>query len=146
MNQELPLANIITLGVSDVAGERYFYRRLGWPLVLDTDEFVVFELRGALLALFGADDLGRDAHATPERGRGGIRSSVIISVDRPEDVDELTERARAAGARVTKEPVAAEFFEGRDAYFADPEGNFWEVAWSAGDNPVVAAARRAAGQ
>ena len=146
MNQELPLANIITLGVSDVAGERDFYRRLGCPLVLDTEEFVVFELRGALLALFGADDLGRDAHATPERGRGAIRSSVIISVDRPEDVDELTERARAAGARVTKEPVAAEFFEGRDAYFADPEGNFWEVAWSAGDNPVVAATRRAAGQ
>jgi hypothetical protein len=52
--------------------------------VLDTDEFVVFELRGALLALFGADDLGRDAHATPERGRGGIRSSVVINVDRPE--------------------------------------------------------------
>jgi uncharacterized glyoxalase superfamily protein PhnB len=114
--------------------------------VLDSDEFVVFELRGALLALFGADDLGRDAHAAPERGRGGIRSSVIITVDRPEDVDELTGRARAAGARVTKEPVAATFFEGRDAYFADPEGNFWEVAWSAGDNPVVAAARRAAGR
>jgi uncharacterized protein len=146
MNQDLPLANIITLGVSDVAGERDFYRRLGWPLVLDTDDFVVFELRGALLALFGADDLGRDAHATPERGRGGIRSSIIITVDRPEDVDAMTERARAAGARVTKEPAAAEFFEGRDAYFADPEGNFWEVAWSAGDNPVVAAARRAAGQ
>lgn len=54
MNQELPLANIITLGVSDVAGERDFYRRLGCPLVLDTEEFVVFELRGALLALFGA--------------------------------------------------------------------------------------------
>jgi hypothetical protein len=65
---------------------------------------------------------------------------------RPEDVDELTGRARAAGARVTKEPVAATFFEGRDAYFAEPEGNFWEVAWSAGDNPVVAAARRAAGR
>jgi uncharacterized protein len=145
MNQKLPLANIITLGVSDVAVERDFYRRLGWPLVLDTEDFVVFELRGSLLALFGADDLGRDAHATPERGRGGIRSSVIINVDRAEDVDELTERARAAGARVTKEPVAAEFFEGRDAYFADPEGNFWEIAWSAADNPVIAAARRAAG-
>ncbi|MGH3412760.1 MAG: VOC family protein [Marmoricola sp.] len=146
MNRQLPLANIITLGVSDLAGERDFYRRLGWPLVLDTDDFVVFELRGALLALFGAEDLGRDAHATPERGSGGIRSSIIIAVDRPEDVDELAGRARAAGARVTKEPVDAEFFEGRDAYFADPEGNFWEVAWSAGDNPVVLAARRAAGQ
>ena len=80
--------------------------------MLDTDNFVVFELRGALLALFGVDDLGRDAQAESERGRGGIRSSIIITVDRPEDVDELTERARAAGARVTKEPVAAEFFEG----------------------------------
>jgi catechol 2,3-dioxygenase-like lactoylglutathione lyase family enzyme len=145
MSQELPLANIITLGVSDVASERDFYRRLEWPLVLDTDDFVVFELRGVLLALFGVDDLGRDAHATPERGGGGIRTSIIITVDRSEDVDELIERARAAGARVTKEPVAAEFFQGRDAYFADPEGNYWEVAWSGGDNPVTAAARRAAG-
>jgi len=146
MSHDLPLANIITLGVSDVAGERDFYLRLGWPLVLNTDDFVVFELRGALLALFGVDDLGRDAHADPERGRGGIRGSIIITVDRSEDVDELTERARAAGARITKDPVAAEFFDGRDAYFADPEGNYWEVAWSASDNPVTAAARRAAGQ
>jgi hypothetical protein len=46
---------------------------------------------------------------------------------------------------VTKEPTDAEFFEGRDAYFADPEGNYWEVAWAARDNPVTAAARRAAG-
>ncbi|TSD98096.1 hypothetical protein FOS14_13960 [Skermania sp. ID1734] len=146
MTQQIPLANIITLGVADIADEREFYRRLGWPLVLDTDDFVVFELGGALLALFGVDDLGRDARAMPERGAGGIRSAVIITVDRPEDVDALTDRARAAGARVTKEPIAAEFFDGRDAYFADPEGNFWEIAWSAGDNPVTAAARRAAGR
>jgi hypothetical protein len=46
---------------------------------------------------------------------------------------------------VTKEPTDAEFFEGRDAYFADPEGNYWEIAWARADNPVVAAARRAAG-
>jgi len=145
MMEQPPLANVITLGVSDVAGEREFYRRLGWPLVLDTDDFVVFELRGALLALFGVEDLSRDAHAAPERAGGGIRSSVIITVDRAEDMDEVIRRAHAAGARVTKEPVAAEFFEGRDAYFADPEGNFWEVAWSASDNAATAAARRAAG-
>ena len=145
MNQDLPLANIITLGVADIPAEREFYRRLGWPLVLDTDDFVVFELRGALLALFGVDDLGRDARAVPERGRGGIRSSIIITVDRPEDVDALVRRAREAGATVTKEPTDAEFFEGRDAYFADPEGNYWEAAWSASENPVTAAARRAAG-
>jgi uncharacterized protein len=43
-------------------------------------------------------------------------------------VDALVRRAREAGATVTKEPTYAEFFEGRDAYFADPAGNYWEVA------------------
>jgi uncharacterized protein len=144
MGDDVPLANVMTLGVSDMAVEREFYRHLGWPLVLDTEEFVVFELRGAVLALFGADALARDAHASPEPG-GGIRTAIIITVDRPDDVDRLVDRARSAGARVTKEPEGAEFFEGRDAYFADPDGHFWEVAWSAGDNAVTAAARRAAG-
>jgi uncharacterized protein len=145
MDQQLPLANIITLGVSDFAREREFYRRLGWPHAFDSGAFTVFELRGALVALFGIDQLGTDARATPERGHGGIRSSVIITVDGPEEVDALVRRAREAGATVTKEPTDAEFFEGRDAYFADPEGNYWEVAWAASDNPVTAAARRAAG-
>jgi catechol 2,3-dioxygenase-like lactoylglutathione lyase family enzyme len=92
----------------------------------------------------GIDQLGTDARAALEPGHG-IRSSVIITVDRPEDVDALVRHAREAGATVTKEPTDAEFFEGRDAYFADPEGNYWEVAWAARDNPVTAAARRAAG-
>jgi predicted lactoylglutathione lyase len=52
---------------------------------------------------------------------------------------------RAAGGAFTKEPTDAEFFEGRDAYFTDPEGNFWEIAWTPAQNPVTAAARRAAG-
>ena len=76
----------------------------------------------------------------------GIRSAVIITVDRPGEVDELARAARAAGATVTKEPTDAEFFEGRDACFADPEGNYWEIAWTPGTNPVVAAGRRPAGQ
>ena len=145
MDQQLPLANTITLGVSDFAREREFYRRLGWPHAVDSDGFTVFELRGALLALFGIDQLGTDARATPEPGHGGIRSSVIITVDRPEDVDALVRRARQAGASVMKEPTDAALFEGRDAYFADPEGNYREVAWAPGDNPVTAAARRVAG-
>ena len=140
-----PLANMITLGVQDFAAQRGFYRRLGWEQVLDSDDFAVFELRGALLALFPVDKLAVDARARPEVGGGGIRSSIIISVDTPGEVDEWVELVRGAGATVTKEPVDAEFFVGRDAYFADPEGNFWEVAWASPDNPVVVAARRAAG-
>lgn len=142
---EPPLANLITLGVRDFTRALRFYQSFGWPQVLDSEGFAVFELRGALLALFGLDELGRDARATPDAGNGGIRSSLIIMVDRPEDVDELANQARQAGATITKEPVDAEFFEGRDCYFADPDGHFWEIAWTSADNQVVAAARRAAG-
>src|SRR5215469_5957564 len=130
MDQQLPLANIITLGVSDFAREREFYRRLGWPHAFDSDGFTVFELRGALLALFGIDQLGTDARATREPGQGGIRSSVIIIA---EDAEALVRPAPEAGGTVTREPTDAEFFEGRDAYFADPEGKYWDVAWAARD-------------
>jgi predicted lactoylglutathione lyase len=145
MDGDAPLANMFTLGVWDIQAERAFYRRLGWSLVLDTDDFVVFELRGALLALFPVDKLAADSGAPPDVGHGGIRFSVIISVDSADEVDAFAARVREAGGTLTKEPTDAEFFEGRDAYFSDPEGNFWEIAWAAPDNPVVVAARRAAG-
>jgi uncharacterized protein len=140
-----PLANTVTLGVRDFDAQRNFYRRLGWLQAFDSDDFAVFELRGAALALFPVDKLAADSRAQPELGGGGIRFNIIISVDSPEEVDELAERARRAGGTLTKEPVDAEFFVGRDAYFSDPEDTYWEIAWAPPYNPVVAASRRAAG-
>jgi hypothetical protein len=66
-----PLANMITLGVLDL-------QRLGWPVVLDTDDFVVFELRGAVL-LLPREQLARRSAPLGT----GIASSVIITIDRP---------------------------------------------------------------
>jgi hypothetical protein len=140
-----PLANTFTLGVGDLPREREFYRGLGWRTAFDGDDFVVFELQGSLLALFPFDKLARDGQASPEPGRGGIRFSIIINVDTPGDVDRVIDAARRAGGAIAKEPGDAVFFDGRNAYFADPEGNYWEVTWAAHDNPVSAAARRAAG-
>lgn len=140
-----PLANTITLGVQNLERQRGFYQALGWPVAFDSDDFVAFELKGAVLALFPLDKLAADSGARPEPPQGGIRFSVIISVNAPGEVDEFVDRVRAAGGVMTKPPIAAEFFEGRDAYFCDPEGNYWEIAYAPPDNPVVAAARRAAG-
>jgi hypothetical protein len=94
----------------------------------------VFELKGALLALFLVEKLAADAHAEPEIGRGGVRFNIIITVDAPDEVDALAETVRRAGGRFTKPPTDAEFFVGRDAYFADPEGNYWEIACAPPDN------------
>jgi predicted lactoylglutathione lyase len=144
-NAITPLANVITLGVQDFERERDFYRALGWPLAFDSDDFVAFELRGLVLTLFPVEKLAADSRAHAEVGHGGIRFSVIISVDGAEEVDRLADRVRAAGGTFTKPPTDAEFFDGRDAYFSDPEGNYWEIAYAPGDNPVSAASRRAAG-
>lgn len=144
-HDEAPLANVVTLGTKDFQRLRDFYRALGWQQSMDTDDYAVFELRGLVLALFPSDKLASDGRAEPDRGRRGIRFTIGILVPTPEDVDRTVERARDAGATVTKDPVDAEHFTGRSAYFADPEGNYWEVAWAPDDNPVIAAAKRASG-
>ncbi len=144
-NQAVPLANVITLGARNVPMLRDFYRRLGWPMIADDGDFAAFELRGIILALFDLNKLAADGREQPERSQGGIRFTMGIMVDEREDVDRLAQRVRESGGRLTKEPVDAEFFEGRSAYFADPEDNYWEITWSPPDNPVTAAARRAAG-
>ncbi|HEY3229666.1 MAG TPA: VOC family protein [Roseiflexaceae bacterium] len=143
-NPQVPLANVVTLGTRNLPMLRSFYTRLGWPLIVDDDEFAAFELRGLVLALFAVDKLAADGHEQPEYGRGGIRFTLGIMVENAHDVDALAQLVREAGGRVSKEPVDAEFFAGRSAYFADPEDNYWEIAWAPQDNRIVAAARRAA--
>jgi hypothetical protein len=144
MEHDHALANITTFGVEDLARERAFYDALGWPVVFEAEDFVVFEFGSALFALFPLDKLAADSGAQPEARHGGIRSSIIVTVEAPEVVDELVGRAARAGGMVTKPPTEPEFFTGRDAYFADPEGNYWEVAYTPDENPVTAAARHAA--
>jgi hypothetical protein len=146
MTTSTPLANLITLGARDFSSLRNFYRSLGWPQIIEDDQFAAFELRGIVLALFPIDKLAHDGNAEPEPGTGGIRFTIGMIVDTPDDVDRVAEHMRRAGARVTKEPVDAEFFTGRSAYLCDPEGNYFEIAWAAEPgNLVLAAARRAAG-
>jgi predicted lactoylglutathione lyase len=139
-----PLANIITLGAIDLPRLREFYRSLGWPQIVDGEDFAAFELQGAVVALFPRDRLASDGR-TEASADTGLRFTVGIVTSRREEVEEVVDRMRAAGGTVTKAPEDAEFFDGRSAYVSDPEGNFWEVAWVAADNPLVAGARRAAG-
>ena len=143
--QQAPLANVFTIGARDFLRLRDFYRRLGWPQVVDDEDFAAFELQGAVLALFPVKKLAADGNAEPEPGSEGIRFTIGVMVEHQHDVDRLVNRMRMAGGRVTKEPVDAEFFEGRSAYVADPEGTYWEIAWAPPENPIVAAARRSAG-
>ncbi len=139
--------NVVTLGARDLSRLRGFYVALGWEVALEAEDFCAFQLRGALLALFPWDKLAADGHAVAAVPASGMRGfSLGINVDRPELVDETVAAAEKAGATVTKPPTDPAEFEGRHAYFTDPEENYWEVVYLVGDGPGQRAIRRALGE
>ena len=138
-----PRISVVTLGARDLAVLRGFYGGLGWRLVVDLEDFAAFEMRGAVLALYPLDMLAADAAVPAAASAEGMRGfALAINVDRLEEVDRTIEEVRRAGGTVTKEPVQAEW-GGCSAYFADPEGNFWEVAWVPPESRMAAAIERA---
>ncbi len=127
--------SIVTLGVRDLASMRAFYRGLGWHEGISTEGFAAFNTGGAVLALFPLDDLARDANtAAPPGESGGFKGvTLALKVEEKAQVDEVIAEVRAAGGRDAKEPIDA-VWGGRSAYFSDPEGNLWEVAWMPGSS------------
>jgi hypothetical protein len=125
--------NVVTLGALDLPRLRGFYKdALGWRTLTEAaDEFALLDTGGAKLALYPFKSLAEDARsqAVPRAGFPGF--ALAINVGAREDVDAVIDQLRAAGAIVLKEAVD-EDWGGRSAYFADPEGNPWEVAWVPG--------------
>jgi catechol 2,3-dioxygenase-like lactoylglutathione lyase family enzyme len=127
---------IITLGVRDFDRARGFYaERLGWPIAQEQDEWVCFSLGdgSSALALFPWDELAGDA-SVPADGSGFRGVTLAYNVHSEERVDEVLAEAQAAGATITKEPTPTEW-GGYSGYFADPEGQLWEVATGATQLP-----------
>lgn len=132
-----------TLGARDVKKLRDFYVGLGWPLLVDSEDFVAFGTQGALLAVFALAELEADACAKANSPETGLRGfTLAINVESREQVDSIIAAVAAQGGRVTKQPVDASLFDGRSAYFADPEENYWEVVYFGGGGEVGDAIRR----
>lgn len=123
--------SLITLGARDLPFLRAFYKGLGWAETdISSDQYAVFKTAGVLLSLFPLEELARDAGVQLPDNFPGFRGvTFAINVDTPDDVDTTIQAIREAGGRIVREPSDA-FWGGRTAYFADPESNFWEVAWN----------------
>ena len=123
----------ICLGVRDMRRAVKFYRdELGFQTNErgDNPRVVFFNTPGTKLELYPLTLLPQDISSTrPPRvadGFGGI--TLAYNVERREEVDEVVERVRRAGGTIAKEPEEA-FWGGYHAYFADPDGYYWEVLW-----------------
>ena len=132
MDEKIPARlNVVTLGVRNLPAVRSFYEALGWESRSTDDQFARFEIGGAVLALYSLDALAEEANMSPRDTERFAGFTCAIVVQSEEIVDAAIEVVREAGGHILAEPVAREW-GGRSGYFADPEGNVWEVAWLPG--------------
>ena len=131
-----PRISLITLGVSDLERSLRFYRDgLGFPTTWNVDKGVIFfQTSGTTLALYPYIDLARDVGPSfqdiPRPRFSGI--TLAHNVRQKEQVDDVLQRAKAAGATIEK-PAQDAFWGGYSGYFSDLDGYLWEIAYGAFD-------------
>ncbi len=124
--------SVVSVGAHDVATLRAFYERLGWSTTSPEGDFAAFPLGGAVLGLYDAAALAEEVGGGEPPPPGAYKGvTLACNVERKEQVDGALAAARDAGATLLAEPVDRDW-GGRSAYFADPEGNAWEIAWLPG--------------
>ncbi|HHW32851.1 MAG TPA: VOC family protein [Paracoccus solventivorans] len=137
-----PCVSVLTLGVADLERSLSFYRDgLGLPTAgivgreFDHGAVAFFDLSGGLkLAIWAQEDLAHDT-GLPMLPASPTPMSIGHNVSRREEVDDIMETARRAGASIVK-PAQDTFYGGYAGYFQDPDGHLWEIVWNPGMLPA----------
>lgn len=137
-----PCVSVVTLAVADLERSLSFYRDgLGLPTAgivgreFDHGAVAFFDLSGGLkLAIWAQQDLAHDT-GLPMLPVSPTSMSIGHNVSRREEVDDIIETARHAGASIVK-PAQNTFYGGYAGYFQDPDGHLWEIVWNPGMLPA----------
>lgn len=121
---------LITLGVADLQVSANFYEHiLGWKRSpMSSENIVFFELNGVFLSLYERVALAEDA-TVDATGSGFKGFTLAHNLGSETEVDDLINDLRNKGVTIVKEPQKV-FWGGYSSYFADPDGNLWEVAFN----------------
>jgi hypothetical protein len=121
---------LITLGVADLQVSASFYENiLGWKRSpMSSENIVFFELNGIFLSLYNREALAEDA-TVDAAGKGFKGFTLAHNLSSETEVGNLINELRGKGVTIVKEPQKV-FWGGYSSYFADPDGNLWEVAFN----------------
>ncbi|MEN2766770.1 VOC family protein [Ornithinibacillus xuwenensis] len=136
--------NLLTLGVENIQNSLKFYRDgLGFTTSVKEDNpgIVFFSNQGTRLSLYQIDELAKDINqANPPKRDGFSGITLAYNAKSEEEVDQVIEKAKRAGASIIKTPQRV-FWGGYSGYFSDPDGYVWEVAygenWSFDENDML---------
>ena len=132
-----PRVSIITMAVDDLDRAARFYEAMGLKRHRITDGVAFFQMGGAILSLFPRESAEEDSGL--RFGDGPSRVYLAYNTRSDAEVDEVLAQAEKAGGRIVKHAQRA-FWGGWYGYFADTEGNLWEVAHNP-DFPIDAEGR-----
>ena len=121
--------SIITLGVRDRAAMTAFYEDIIGFKNVGPEGMAMFDMGGFILGLWEADKLAKDAGQEPRPAEGFRNIALAYNARSIEEVDGIFARLKDAGVDITTPPHKA-FWGGYSGYFADLEGNAWEVAYN----------------
>jgi uncharacterized protein len=125
-----PRKIFVNLAVADLARSVEFFNELGFSFdPRFTDETATCMVVGddAFVMLLQEDRFSdfTKKHLTDSKVQ--IEAIVAVSAQSREEVDELADRALAAGGAPASDPVEMDFMYTRS--FDDPDGHQWEVFW-----------------
>jgi predicted lactoylglutathione lyase len=121
MDQRL---SVIGLGVTDMGRARAFYENgLGYEPAIAMDDVCFYRMNGFVLGLSIPDVWEKEEVKGPRPGPAALS----ICMRSKSEVDAHLKRAAAAGGKILK-PAHDTYWGGYSGYFADPDGNYWEVA------------------
>jgi hypothetical protein len=132
-----PRISIITIAVEDLDREAAFYEAMGLKRHRIQDGVAFFQMGGAILGLFPRTSAEEDAGI--RFGSGVPKVYLAYNTRSDAEVDAVLAEAEKAGGKIVK-PAGRAFWGGWYGYFADPEGNLWEVAHNP-DFPIDADGR-----
>lgn len=130
MSEPSACLSLVTLGVSDLAKSTTFYEALGFRRKSrGADGVAFFEAGGVILSLWTTAELAKDAEIASTNPSGFRGMSLAWNCSSVAEVDRALARAMAAGATLIRSAQTV-FWGGYTAYFADPDGHLWEVAYN----------------
>lgn len=120
---------LVNLPTKDLAKAKTFYTALGYAMnpdftddevacVVISDEIQVMVLVEPLFSRYTKRDVA-DATKVTE-------TILTLSVDSQEEVDDLVDKALAAGGTAVEQPEAHDM---HSRTFYDPDGHMWEIVW-----------------